>query len=82
MKSNGMSTSLGLVGGYIPCIPLCPRLLDNNLLYQTASPLAVSSAEIISQQIYSTEVSKILINDLTQFLKQGEKLGRLTTLYI
>ena len=70
-----MSTSLGLVGGYIPCIPLCPRLLDNNLLYQTASPLAVSSAEIISQQIYSTEVSKILINDLMKLLKQDELDG-------
>jgi len=38
----------------------------------TASPLAVSSAEIISQQIYSTEVSKILISDLMKFLKQDE----------
>jgi len=49
----------------------------------TASSLAVSSAEIISQQIYSTEVSKILINDLMKFLKQDEKLGRFTrSLYI
>jgi len=51
-------------------------------LYLAASPLAVSSTEIISQQIYSTEVSKIVINDLTKLLKQGEKLGRLTSLYI
>jgi len=57
-------------------------ILDNSLLYLTASPLAVSSADIISQQIYSTEVSKILINDLTKFLTQGEKLSRFTSLYI
>ena len=41
----------------------------------TASPLAISSAEIISQQIYSTEVSKILINDLMKLLKQDELDG-------
>jgi len=52
-------------------------------LYLTASPLAVSSAEIIPQQIYSTEVSEILINDLMNFLKQDEKLARFTgSLYI
>jgi len=28
------------------------------VLYLTTSPLAISSEEIISQQIYSTEVSK------------------------
>jgi len=39
-------------------------------LYLTASPFAVSSAEVISQQIDSTEVSKILINDLMKLLKQ------------
>jgi len=48
-----------------------------------ASPLATSSAEIISQQIYSTEVSKILINDLMKLLRQDEKVGRFTSsLYI
>jgi len=52
-------------------------------LYLKASPLAVSSAEIISQQIYSIKVSKILINDLMKFLKQDEELGRFTSsLYI
>jgi len=39
-------------------------------LYLTASPLAVSSVEIISQQINSTEISKILINDWMKLLKQ------------
>jgi len=48
-------------------------------LYLTASPLAVSPAEIISQQIYSTEVAKILINDLMNMLKPDEKLGRFTS---
>jgi len=33
--------------------------IHTSLWYLTASPLAISSAEIISQQIYSTEVSKI-----------------------
>jgi len=47
-------------------------------LYLTTSPLAVSSAEIITQQIHSNEVSKILINDLMKLLKQDEKLGRFT----
>jgi len=52
-------------------------------LYLIASTLAVSSADIIPQQIYSTEVSKILINDLMKFLKQDQKLGRFTgNLYI
>ena len=52
-------------------------------MYLTASPLAVSSPEIIPQQIYSTEVSKILLNDLMKFLKQDEKLGSFTSsLYI
>jgi len=33
--------------------------------------------------VYSTEVSKILINDLMKFLKQDEKLGGFTgSLYI
>jgi len=41
-------------------------------LYLTASPLAVSSGEIISQQIRSAEVSKILINDSMKLLKQDE----------
>jgi len=45
-------------------------------LHLTASPLAISSAGIISQQILSTEVSKVLINDLMKLLKQDEKLGR------
>ena len=37
----------------------------------------------MSQQIYSTEVSKILLNDLMKFLKQDEKLGSFTSsLYI
>jgi len=48
-------------------------------LYLTASPLAVSSAEIISQQIHSTDVSKTLINDLMKLLKQDEKLIRFTS---
>jgi len=52
-------------------------------LYLRASPLAVSTAEIIPHQICSTEVSKILINDLMKFLKQDETLGRFTgSLYI
>jgi len=52
-------------------------------LYLTASPLAISSAEIISEQIYSTEVAKILINDLMKLLKPDEKLGRFaSSLYI
>ena len=42
------------------------------------SQLATSSAKIISQQIYSTEVSKIYIIDFMYMLKQGEKLGRFT----
>jgi len=50
-------------------------------LYLTASPLAVSSPEIIPQQIYSTEVSKILINDMMKLLKQDEKLGSLLVAY-
>jgi len=45
-------------------------------LYLTASPLAISSAEIISQQTYSTEVSKILLNELMKLLKPDETLGR------
>jgi len=48
-------------------------------LYVTASPLAVSSVEIISQQICATEVSKILIKDLMKLLKQDKKLGRFTS---
>jgi len=51
-------------------------------LHLTDSPLAVSFAEIISQQIYSTEVSKILINDLMKFLKQDEKLVNLPDLLV
>jgi len=41
-----------------------------------ASPLATSSAEIISQQIYLTQ---ILINDLMKLLKQDEKVGRFSS---
>ena len=55
---------------------------DNSLLYLTDSPLAVSSAEIISGQIYSAEVSKILINDLTKFLKQDKKVINLPGLLV
>jgi len=48
-------------------------------LYLTASPLAVLFAEIISHQVHSTEVSKILINDLMKLIKQDENLGRFTS---
>ena len=52
-------------------------------MYLAASLLAVSSAEVASQQTYSIEISKILINDSMDFLKQDEKIGRFTScLYI
>jgi len=52
-------------------------------LYLTVSPLAISSAKIIPQQIYSAEVAKILINDMMKLLKPDEKLGRFSSgLYI
>jgi len=55
-----------------------------SLLHLITSPPAISSAEIIiSQQMCSTEVSKIWIKGFMNLLKQDEKLGRFTSsLYI